>query len=814
MALTGFRYSAAKLGDCCKDLQLFAIDSFLSKEVIIKRIDNIYNKLGFTLDVMKELTVLDSLRSANVAALYDIEMMDDTIFIITEKCQGNLYDAIYSDRCGELTSPKILLIMAQVLEGLAHIHRSRIILGDLDPTNILLSNSPDGNPVAKISNFESCMLHSNKNSEIKIPVGTKSDTFWYTAPEIILMCGPVSFSQDIWSAGCVFAELIRRSPLFNGSSRKNQLIKICSYIGYDIVNSNTTIQNISDGKNLIRLLTQIQATNEARSGEDHHFLRNALPNADDTHPLCISLLSNMLCINPMKRISSSTGMNHTIFRTIRSVSTNVQRSLSMTSTSELADDLRTLSTMPREKDVVRQYLQSEFEELKNRLMLLQDLPCGPKRSSATSTSSETDVSESGISCLNDLFTSHEEGYNRLREQLGYCSMTNTTTNTPSTHDNLDITTTSTYTNSHIKRSRKGSTDIQNDNDNDNELIFRKIQINDVPDPYSTEETGITSNMSGLAMMKPSSTSAKSRMPMPGLVRQLSQGLSQFVSNSNSNNNTKDNNNTIANPSPFRKGMSLRRLIVPTNDNDDKDDKDDNINDTDPITPKLNRSLSKILGDIIDKDKNESRKSSTLSIFIGDDCKEDDNDEKSNDSDHSTSNHINFGRKSPNSTVQQKLQHQVLPILKNNKNNYTNDNNNDESKDSTSTSTTIPYKSSTSVKFASLIETSELQGDSSTSSEPYGSPVPTKRAGRSASTSTTTTSSNSNSNSNNNNPNPNQIITMAPTNTNTNAVRKSSFKSSSSPSSLVTMSPLQRALSSTRMCDSPVRLTPVQEHFIT
>ena len=56
-------------------------------------------------------------------------------------------------------------------------------------------------------------------------------TRWYRAPEILLGSNKYSFPVDMWSLGCIFAEMLRGKPLFAGTSTLNQLEKICEAVG-------------------------------------------------------------------------------------------------------------------------------------------------------------------------------------------------------------------------------------------------------------------------------------------------------------------------------------------------------------------------------------------------------------------------------------------------------------------------------------------------------------------------------------------------------------------------------------------------------
>ena len=55
-------------------------------------------------------------------------------------------------------------------------------------------------------------------------------TLWYRSPELLLMAPRYSYGVDIWSVGCIFAELYQRKPLFNGDAEIDQIYKIFLYL--------------------------------------------------------------------------------------------------------------------------------------------------------------------------------------------------------------------------------------------------------------------------------------------------------------------------------------------------------------------------------------------------------------------------------------------------------------------------------------------------------------------------------------------------------------------------------------------------------
>lgn len=111
----------------------------------------------------------------------------------------------------------------QLLQGLAFCHVNRIIHRDMKPQNLLV----DKNGYIKIGDFGLARAF-----EIPMRVYTHEVvTLWYRSPEILLGTKQYGPSVDIWSLGCIFAEMSNKKPLFSGDSEIDQLLRIFRTMG-------------------------------------------------------------------------------------------------------------------------------------------------------------------------------------------------------------------------------------------------------------------------------------------------------------------------------------------------------------------------------------------------------------------------------------------------------------------------------------------------------------------------------------------------------------------------------------------------------
>lgn len=113
--------------------------------------------------------------------------------------------------------------MYQLLKGIAFCHDHRVLHRDLKPQNLLINKKGE----LKLADFGLARAFG-------IPVRSYSNevvTLWYRAPDVLMGSRQYSTSIDLWSAGCIMAEMAYGRPLFCGSSVKDQLIRIFKYLG-------------------------------------------------------------------------------------------------------------------------------------------------------------------------------------------------------------------------------------------------------------------------------------------------------------------------------------------------------------------------------------------------------------------------------------------------------------------------------------------------------------------------------------------------------------------------------------------------------
>lgn len=189
-------------------------------------------------------------------------------------------------RIDELT---IKSIMCQILRGVADWHSKRVLHRDIKPQNILLNDAGE----VKIADFGLARA-------FQVPIRPYTHevvTLWYRAPEILLNAVEYSTPVDMWSVGCIFAELYNQLPIFQGDSEIDQIFKIFRLLG-------TPTEEEWPG---VTELPNYKPTFPKWKPKD---ISNEWSNMDE---VALDLLSKMLTLDPLQRITAKKALDHPYF---------------------------------------------------------------------------------------------------------------------------------------------------------------------------------------------------------------------------------------------------------------------------------------------------------------------------------------------------------------------------------------------------------------------------------------------------------------------------------------------------------------------
>ena len=159
-----------------------------------------------------------------VLKLIDVVLNNSKLYLLFEFIECDLRKFLITYKYNLLPENLIKNFLYKILDAVAFCHSKKIIHRDLKPQNILTEK--DGE-IVKVADFGLARAFS-----ITIRPYTKEVlTLWYRAPELLLGINEYSTPVDIWSIGCIFAELVLRQPLFKGEYEIEQLFKIFHLLG-------------------------------------------------------------------------------------------------------------------------------------------------------------------------------------------------------------------------------------------------------------------------------------------------------------------------------------------------------------------------------------------------------------------------------------------------------------------------------------------------------------------------------------------------------------------------------------------------------
>ncbi|KAI8971757.1 kinase-like domain-containing protein [Mycotypha africana] len=163
----------------------------------------------------------DELDQHHLLRLKDTFIHKKHLCLVFELLSVNLYELIKQNHFRGLSTNLVRVFTAQILDALTVLNEARIIHCDLKPENILLKNLES--PTIKVIDFGSAC------HEVQT-MYTYIQSRFYRSPEVLIGL-PYTSAIDMWSLGCIAAELFLGLPLFPGSSEYNQLSRIIEMLG-------------------------------------------------------------------------------------------------------------------------------------------------------------------------------------------------------------------------------------------------------------------------------------------------------------------------------------------------------------------------------------------------------------------------------------------------------------------------------------------------------------------------------------------------------------------------------------------------------
>ncbi|CAI8591860.1 unnamed protein product [Vicia faba] len=173
----------------------------------------------------REIIILRTLDHPNIMKLEGIvtSQLSNSIYLVFEYMEHDLAGLI-SNPDIKFTDSQIKCYMRQLLSGIEHCHLRGIIHRDIKVSNILVNNKG----ILKIGDFG---LANTISQSCKHPLTSRVVTLWYRPPELLMGSTNYGVTVDLWSVGCVFAELFLGKPVLKGRTEVEQLHKIFKLCG-------------------------------------------------------------------------------------------------------------------------------------------------------------------------------------------------------------------------------------------------------------------------------------------------------------------------------------------------------------------------------------------------------------------------------------------------------------------------------------------------------------------------------------------------------------------------------------------------------
>merc|ERR1712168_1202346 len=222
------RYSSLSyIGEGAYGMVVSATDSNTNQRVAIKKISP-FEHQTYCQRTLREIKILVSFNHENIISIKDIiraatmDLMKD-VYIVQCLMETDLYKLLKTQR---LSNDHICYFLYQILRGLKYIHSANVLHRDLKPSNLLLNTTCD----LKICDFGLARVADPEHDHTGFLTEYVA-TRWYRAPEIMLNSKGYSKAIDIWSVGCILAEMLSNRPLFPGKHYLDQLNRILEVLG-------------------------------------------------------------------------------------------------------------------------------------------------------------------------------------------------------------------------------------------------------------------------------------------------------------------------------------------------------------------------------------------------------------------------------------------------------------------------------------------------------------------------------------------------------------------------------------------------------
>mmetsp|Transcript_12778 Transcript_12778/g.16159 ORF Transcript_12778/g.16159 Transcript_12778/m.16159 type:complete len:417 (-) Transcript_12778:152-1402(-) len=351
------------------------------KPVAIKKIKNVFGpEHDNTVSINNLITAKRILREIKLLRHFDthdniitiLDMMAyphdsprgiEDVYIVTNLFESDLEQIVNSPQ--PLSEEHNQYFLYQILRGLKYVHSADVVHRDLKPSNILLNANCDlalcdfGLSRGGVPSSSSSSSDDGKYDDDGVAEDGMTEyvvTRWYRAPELLCHVNSYGKSVDVWSVGCIFAEMLCRNALFQGRSPHHQLEIIIGVLGGG-VGGVFDARAHPVAKEVMNRARRLSATSTSTPG-----LRSLLP--PDINRDAYDLLEKMLRVDPDDRITVEGALEHSYLRELHCGAAKEPACVSpFDTTFENSTTMKPVDEKARIRDELRRLMYREVLEL-------------------------------------------------------------------------------------------------------------------------------------------------------------------------------------------------------------------------------------------------------------------------------------------------------------------------------------------------------------------------------------------------------------------------------------------------------------------
>ncbi|OBZ85273.1 Cyclin-dependent kinase 3 [Choanephora cucurbitarum] len=251
---------------------------------------------GVPTTTIREIAILKEMKHQHIVKLLDMIQRDATIYLVFDYFEMDLRRYMDKTKRKGMTANHIKSFTHQLLKGIRYCHSHRIIHRDLKPQNLLI----DKHGRLTIADL-------GLSRAFGVPMRTYTHqviTLWYRAPEILLGSRHYSTAVDMWSVGCIMAEMITLKAIFPGATQIDEMFRIFQMLGTP---TEETWPGVSTLPDYNASFPPWKAKELRKAIEDYSYSIRDLPDAT------YDLLESLLTYDPATRLSAAKAEQHVYF---------------------------------------------------------------------------------------------------------------------------------------------------------------------------------------------------------------------------------------------------------------------------------------------------------------------------------------------------------------------------------------------------------------------------------------------------------------------------------------------------------------------